>query len=236
MAEDPEQRIAALAEYGVMDTPEEQVFDDLTRLTSFICGTPIALITLLDQERQWFKSKVGIDASETPLDQAFCAHAIEDEKVFLVPDAAQDKRFAKNPLVTGKPNIRFYAGAPLRTSAGVALGTLCAIDRVPRVFSEAQVQALEALARQVMWALEYRKTSRLLTEAEATKERALDEVQTLQDLLPMCAWCRKVRDDEDFWHDVEHYLGSHRDIHVTHGICPECVAKVESENTPSTPD
>ena len=151
---DPEVRLAALLTYDILDSAPEQAFDDLTRLTSFICGTPIALVTLLDTRRQWFKSAVGLAIPETPIEQAFCAHAIQQEKVFLVPDAKEDERFSHNPLVTGEPGIRFYAGAPLVTPKGVALGTLCAIDRVPRALSVAQEEALAALARQVIWALE----------------------------------------------------------------------------------
>jgi GAF domain-containing protein len=130
-----------------MDTTPEEGFDDISRLTSFICDTPIATVTLLDLERQWFKSKVGLDSSEGPIEHAFCAHAIQQENVFAVPDACADPRFATNPLVTGTPNIRFYAGAPLITPKGVAIGTLCAIDRKPRGITEDQKQALPLAAR-----------------------------------------------------------------------------------------
>lgn len=228
---DPMNRLEALAEYGIMDTPPEQAFDDLTRLTTFICGTPMALVTLLDSRRQWFKSTVGLSASETPLEHAFCAHAIEQENVFLVTDATQDARFATNPLVTGEPHIRFYAGAPLITPDGVALGTLCAIDRVPRELSIGQIDALAALARQVIWALELRKTVEALSVALVEKKAAQQEVATLQDLLPMCAWCRKVRDDESFWHHVEDYLAANSEIRVSHGVCPECAVKLRKETS-----
>ncbi len=212
-----------------MDTLPEETFDDLTRLTSFICGTPIALVSLLDLQRQWFKSTVGITASETPIEQAFCAHAIEQEEVFIVRDAALDRRFANNPLVTGAPHIRFYAGAPLVTPEGVPLGTLCAIDRVPRDLSPEQSAALAALARQVITALELRKTVKSLRQALAEKEAAEREVSTLQQMLPMCAWCRKVSDDESLWHQIEKYLGDHADIMVSHAICPDCTVKLEKE-------
>jgi GAF domain-containing protein len=226
---DAEKRMAALWEYKIMDTPPEQAFDDLTQLTSFICGTPIALVTLLDLQRQWFKSSFGLSVSETPLEHAFCAHAIKQERVFLVPDATRDDRFSSNPLVTGEPNIRFYAGAPLITPDGVAVGTLCAIDRVPRQLSQEQQDALAALARQVIWALELRKTVKALSIALAEKKAARQEVATLQALLPMCAWCHKVRDDENFWHEVEDYLAAQPGTRVSHGVCPDCAAKFEEK-------
>jgi len=226
---DAAKRLAALQEYNIMDTPPEEAFDDLTLLTSFICSTPMAMVTLLDSERQWFKSKVGIGATETPIEYAFCAHAIEQEKVFLVPDASCDPRFSANPLVTGDPNIRFYAGAPLITSEGVGIGTLCAIDRIPREFTFDQQDALTALARSVMRALEMRKLAKALCTALKEKRDAEKEVQTLKEFLPMCAWCRKVRDDESFWHHLEHYLASHADIQVSHGVCPDCAEKMQSD-------
>ena len=151
--------MAALRDYRILDTPAESSFDDLALLASHICGTPIALVSLVDADRQWFKAKVGVDVDGTPREHSFCSHAIKHSELMMVTDATKDPRFADNPLVTGEVGLRFYAGAPLITPAGEALGTLCVVDKVPHTLGREQAMALEALARQVVSQLELRRAS-----------------------------------------------------------------------------
>ena len=158
-------RLKVLWQYDVLDTVPEEVFDDLTELAARICEAPIALITLVDENRQWFKSRIGVSVNETSRDVSFCAYAVTQNDLFIVPDATKDKRFANNPFVTSDPKIRFYAGAPLITPDGHALGTLCVIDKVPRDLRLEQKQALRILARHVVSQLELRRRSRELAEA-----------------------------------------------------------------------
>jgi len=158
-------RLKVLWQYEVLDTVPEELFDDLTELASAICDAPIALISLVDESRQWFKSKVGLSVSETSRDISFCAHAILQPDLFIVPDATKDERFRHNPLVTADPHIRFYAGAPLITPDGHALGTLCILDKEPRELGESQKKALRVLARLVVTQLELRRHSKELAKA-----------------------------------------------------------------------
>lgn len=173
------QRLDTLHALGILDTPAEPAYDDIALLASQICGTPIALISLVDTDRQWFKAKVGMDAVQTPRDQAFCAHAIlEPNQVMEVPDAQQDLRFINHPAVGGDTGVRFYAGAPVLTDDGKALGTLCVVDHVPRHLTTDMRLSLEALSRQVSELLRLRQTNAALEQIRTQLQdanRALHE-------------------------------------------------------------
>lgn len=174
------QRLKVLWQYDVLDTVPEEIFDDLTDLATHICEAPIALISLVDEDRQWFKSKVGVTISETSRDISFCAHAILSSDLLIIPDATRDERFKNNPFVTSDPKIRFYAGAPLVTPDGHALGTLCVMDKVPRTLRSEQQQALRALARHVMTQLELRRHARELAAAREHTHQTQAELSRAQ--------------------------------------------------------
>jgi anti-sigma regulatory factor (Ser/Thr protein kinase) len=197
-------RLQALRSYKILDTDPEKAFDDLTILASHICETPVAMISLIDADRQWFKSKVGVSISETPREVSFCATVIQQPNLFVVPDASKDPRFSSSPLVVSDPKIRFYAGAPFSSSDGQPLGTLCVVDMVPRHLTSGQENALVALSHQVQAQFELRKNLMELRSALAERDRAeaerdrtiaelrqaLENVQRLSGLLPACSACK----------------------------------------------
>ena len=204
MVNDETARLAALRRYRILDTEPEQAFDDLTLLAAHICETPIALMTLLDEKRQWFKSRLGTSATETARSVAFCAHTIQQDDMFVVPDTLADERFRENPLVVGEPRVRFYIGAPLITHDGHALGSLCVFDRVPRTLTAEQQAALDALRRQAVAQLELRlnidELAQALRERDHAEEAqrrlvqelraALESARHLSALLPFCSACQ----------------------------------------------
>jgi len=171
-------RLAALARYRILDTPAQAAFDDFAALAAHICGTPIGLVNLVADARQWTLATVGLEVKNTPREHAFCSYTIMGTGPMVVEDAAVDYRFAGNPLVTDDPNIRFYAGAPLIDADGFALGSLCAIDRKPRAVSSQQIEALHTLSRRLMAQLELHRTSQELATA-------LEEIRTLRGLVPL---------------------------------------------------
>lgn len=211
-------RVSALKRYRILDTQPEKSFDDITKLAGYICGTTIAVVTLIDRDRQWFKSKVGIEGEQTSRNNAFCAYTVYKKEVLIVEDASLDDRFKDNPMVAGEPGVRFYAGAPLITGDGFAFGSLCVVGLQPRKLSDDQLTALTALADLVVRQLELRKLSHDLSEA-------LENVKTLGGLLPICAYCKGIRNDTGYWQSVESYINSHTEADFTHTICPNCTSK-----------
>ncbi|MGB7393095.1 MAG: GAF domain-containing protein, partial [Pricia sp.] len=176
------ERLESLETYSVMDSLPEADYDNLTRLAAHICGTPISLITLLDDKRQWFKSNHGLKVRETPKEHAFCAHAVnEKEGLFVIEDARKDERFHDNPLVTSDPNVIFYAGVPLMTREGLPLGTLCVIDHEPKILDKAQVDALNVLSEQIMRLLELRKSKLELVRVNQELESRNAELESFVD-------------------------------------------------------
>jgi diguanylate cyclase (GGDEF)-like protein/PAS domain S-box-containing protein len=175
-------RLSALDELGLLDTPQEQEFDDIVRLASAICQTPISLVSLVDKHRQWFKASQGLDRRETPIELSFCAHAIRQEGLFVVEDASQDLRFRDNLLVNDSPGIRFYAGIPLHAPNGCAVGTLCVIDQVPRRLSAHQREALRILGTQVEARMELRLKQRQIEQSAAENAKLYEDLRSTTDL------------------------------------------------------
>jgi hypothetical protein len=232
-------RLDTLRGYGILDTHPEERFDDLTRLAAFVCGTPISVMSLVDEDRQWFKSKIGIEARQTPREHAFCAHAIMSPEMFVVPDATKDPRFAHNPLVVGEPHVRFYAAAPLAAPNGHHLGALCVIDRVPRELGREQLEALRILGRQVMAQVvlgknlhELKAALKAREEVEHDMERLIRDYQEAKTMIRTLT-CKKVRDDQGYWKSVEAYIASSMGVDTASAICPECLQKHSAEARPA---
>jgi GAF domain-containing protein len=230
-------RLEALRAYQILDTESEPSYDDLTFLAARICDVPIALISLVDVDRQWFKSKVGLEVSETSRDVSFCARAILGNETLVVRDAREDERFRDNPLVRGEPHIVFYAGVPLCTPEGARIGTLCVIDHRPRELSEGQIRSLEVLTRQVVLQLELKRVSDQLAGA-------LQRIDVMEQLIPICSYCKGIRNDQGYWQTVEAFIKSHDNVEFSHGVCDACMSeyfpevdqRMKRESTPEFPD
>lgn len=209
------ERLAALRRYAILDTAPERAYDDIVKLASYVCQASIATITLVDEQRQWFKARTGVTHTENPREQSFCAHTILQQETLIIEDATRDVRFADNPLVTAENGLRFYAGAPLMTADGFALGSLCVMDTHPHALAPEQRTALEALARMVVNILELRRTS-----AELSAQ--LVNVKILGGLLPICGHCKNIRNDRGYWEKIEFFVKNNSEATFTHGMCPDC--------------
>jgi len=230
-------RLAALLDLKILDTPREKEYDELVRLAAAICGAPISLVSLVDHDRQWFKAAIGIPVRETHRSLSFCAHAIHQEDVFLVDDATSDPRFVSNALVTGDPHIRFYAGVPLHAPGGAPVGTLCVIDTIPRHLSDNQREALSILATQVQARMELRSQHLALEHALDANQQLYARLEASQHMFrsfmehsPTHAW---VKDDQGriafYNREVEDFLG----ITSTEWLgltIPEVVSHAEAEH------
>lgn len=213
-----QERLNTLAKYEILDTEPEDCFDDLTTLAAAVFNVPISLVTLVDDHRQWFKSHHGIEAEQTPRDNGFCARTIQSDALLVVPDTHADDRFREHPLVVSDPHIRFYAGAPLIVADGSRLGSLCVIDRVPRVPDEDRMKYLKILRNAVVAQLELRRLKNL----------SLERGQ----FITTCAWCEKVRPtgsgkSDHSWLSPAYVLQQQN--MVSHGICPDCRERMLAE-------
>lgn len=211
-------RLAALRDYYILDTASEGAFEELVGLAAFVSNAPIAAISLVDEARQWFKAKVGIREQETPRDVAFCAHTIMGPTPFIVEDACLDARFAHSRLVIEGPRIRFYAGFPLISHEGFALGALCVADHEPHCLTTQQQNALRSLASQVMTLLDLRRLCARMGET-------LESLGSFPGLRVVCMLCRKIRDHQGKWLTPEEFLQHYADMNFSSGICPECFQK-----------
>ena len=210
------ERLKALNEYRILGTKPEENYDDITKIASLTCGTPIALLSLVDSNRQWFKAKVGIEAEETVRDWSFCAHAIHSSEPLIVEDALKDERFFDNPLVRGEPKIRLYAGFPLQNDENLRIGTLCVIDREPHGLSDTQFNIMQSLSRQAVAFLELRKRSINLIESFCSHTDEGSFIST-------CSYCRKAKDTEGHWQHLDQYLSTRTNLNFSHGICDACI-------------
>ncbi len=205
------ERLQALSSYKILDTPPEDRFDDLTRLAAAVFNVPISLVTLVDEDRQWFKSRHGIDSEQTPRERGFCARTIESDEVFIIPDTHAETQYRDHPLVVSDPFIRFYAGAPLIVADGSRLGSLCVIDRVPRSPDDERLKLLKIIRDAVVAQLELRRLKAVSLERGH--------------VLTACAWCEKIKPTDtdkaaDAWLSPTHVVQQQNMI--SHGICPSC--------------
>jgi PAS domain S-box-containing protein len=217
-------RLATLRDYHILDTAPEETYDELVQLAAYVCGTPMAVITLIDNERQWFKARFNVEAIETPRDIAFCAHTICGPDLFVVPDAEKDRRFATNPLVVGGPKLRFYAGAPLKMPDGLCIGSLAVMDTQPRQLEPGPLKALRALSHQVVAQLELR---RLLDSEQRLQRESIERFQLLARATNDAVWDWNLVTNEIWWNEG---------LRTLFGLPPDQVPTIEGWTQRLHPD
>ena len=213
------ERLDALRRYRILDTAPERAFDDLTYLASFFCKTPMALVTFVDRDRQWFKSRVGIQHPQTSRKISFCAHTILQPTVMVVRDMLEDDRFRDNPLVTHEPSVRFYAGAPIFSPEGLPLGALCVLDREPRTLTVGQEEALRAMSRIAGAILETRRSVGELAEAT-------ERLNLLSHMMPVCSSCGRLQSESGTWTSLELFVREHAHQAGQLRTCPDCAKRL----------
>jgi GAF domain-containing protein len=209
-------RLDALHGYGILDSEPERRFDDIAKLAATALDMPIAMVSLVDDKRQWSMAAIGIPRGEVPRAHSFCTHAITQDWTLVIDDASVDARVNATSYVSGPTQARFYAGAPLITPEGHRVGTVCVIDRTPRSLARRELEMLAGIARQTIELLEHRLTAARLGAAQA-------RLQTMATLIPICSHCRKVRDEANQWLTLERLVQAKTGSRFTHGICPDCV-------------
>ena len=213
--ENEQERVELLRKLDILDSLAESSYDFIVGVASRLFDSPVAFISFLDENRQWFKATVGLEVKETPREVAFCNYTILNENILVVEDMQQDDRFKNNPFVKDDPSFRFYAGFPITLGDDLRIGTVCVLDNKPRTFSENDKMLLKELAEHVTDLIKIRKISDELRE----KNR---EVQELQKLIPICSWCGKIKDDQNYWQSVESYISQQQHSKITHSICDDC--------------
>lgn len=222
---DPD-RLAALRATGLLNPDPKPTLQRLTRLASRFIGAPVSLVSLVHGDRQVFAAEVGVaepwkSRGGTPLSYSFCQHVVTSGEALIVPNTRLDPRVSENPAID-ELGVEAYAGVPLQTSEGHRLGSFCVIDDHPRAWTDDELEVLHDLAAAAMTEIELRATATALDDALAS-------VRTLKGLIPVCSWCSKIRDDEGFWNGLVKYMARHTGVQVSHGICPSCEQRLETE-------
>jgi len=217
------ERLAVLSKFGILDTPPEPEFDEIVQLASKICEAPISLVSLVEEKRQWFKAKVGIKVTETPLDVSICKYGILQPELLIISDTRDDSRFQNNPLVTGDLNLRFYAGAPIQTSAGLPMGMLCVIDHKPRDLNDFQKDCLKMLSRQVMHFMELHRSNLIQTHVIDYLRQAEESHDLAMEVNKMGTWDWDIENDKVYGDRAYSKLLNLPEDLVAAGLPAECI-------------